>query len=727
MTTGLHSSLYSTTFDSATFFASSMLYKSFMPTSGLAATSLINALSIQAIEFLETPEQKTAQVIVGLVLGTCLINLLAKPLVKGITINPFATVQLAGIHLIIKTTAYAAYQLTLNHYEKWRYGTFNSFDDLKNLTPTQVGKSKAYFEKHPSIWNKYSFKLQAAFNLLLQENNLETLEFTNCSKNTTLNDRELAVFLGTLDEEATLTEKQFQVLKTHETPANTKLYHQFFSKADIDVNEEQQVHFAKVFYDYSLPPPYDTFLPSLDFPPAKDAVDEVQALYYRSYFECYPSEFDSLPLNDQFLLNVIFEKCGPPHTLREPKLSELDSLSSDALEYYKDIYENDPSKWKAKEVKFQVMFNDALEGHYLEPIATPETPMTTWQKVGIAALGCFLLIGGVYTTAYFRASQSQQKQFPLPKIQDDHPKQTSAIIPPLNRTSSSIPIQDVTKPLQLPICPLNDSPQYTNTSSNENNIPKVFPFELRAPQIMFPCVYLPPRTIDNEDTSKVLTLYVDLPALYSQPTKTASPAQEISESTPLPHEIPKVESASYRQWFPLPIIGTFVLWIFCAPKKKTAVTPINPPVVEFCEDSPDLPPYIEQLTWDKDKAAAITLDTKYVNIMLPKALATTKATVTFSTGRSHDKKGISKIPNTLRYLAQNRWQTLAKVVTFVALELIENHYGEAKSIHFNVTTKDNKVLLEIDTTILETVHKVKAVFDSLEKLDELDPSSFDVS
>jgi hypothetical protein len=139
-------------------------------------------------------------------LGTCLINFLAKPLVTRITINPFTTVQPAGIHLIIKTTAYAAYQLTLNHYENWRYGTFNSFDDLKNLTPTQVGKSKAYFEKHPSIWNKYSFKLQAAFNLQLQENNLKILEFTNCSKNTTLNDRELAVFLATLDE-AALTEK----------------------------------------------------------------------------------------------------------------------------------------------------------------------------------------------------------------------------------------------------------------------------------------------------------------------------------------------------------------------------------------------------------------------------------------------------------------------------------------------------------------------------------------
>ncbi|MCB0407659.1 MAG: hypothetical protein KDD34_05595 [Bdellovibrionales bacterium] len=63
-----------------------------MPTSGLAVTSLINALSIQAIECLETTSQKTAQVIVGLVLGTCLINLLAKPLVKGIAINPFATV-----------------------------------------------------------------------------------------------------------------------------------------------------------------------------------------------------------------------------------------------------------------------------------------------------------------------------------------------------------------------------------------------------------------------------------------------------------------------------------------------------------------------------------------------------------------------------------------------------------------------------------------------------------
>ncbi|MCB0407660.1 MAG: hypothetical protein KDD34_05600 [Bdellovibrionales bacterium] len=160
--------------------------------------------------------------------------------------------------------------------------------------------------------------------------------------------------------------------------------------------------------------------------------------------------------------------------------------------------------------------------------------------------------------------------------------------------------------------------------------------------------------IDEVDTSKALTLYVDLPALYSHPTKTVPPAQEISESLPTPHEIPKVESASYRQWFPLPIIGTFVLWIFCAPKKKTAVTSINPPADEFLKDSSDLPLDIEQLTWDKDKAAAITLDTKYAKIMPPKALATTKATVNFSTGNSSDKKGISKMLNTLRYLAQNR-------------------------------------------------------------------------
>jgi hypothetical protein len=121
-------------------------------------------------------------------------------------------------------------------------------------------------------------------------------------------------------------------------------------------------------------------------------------------------------------------------------LSELDSLSIDALEYYKDLYENDRSRWNAKEVKFQVMFNGALESRHLKPIATPETPMTTWQKVGIAALGCFLLLSGVYATAYLRATQSQQKQLPPSTIQDDPLEQTNTTIASLNQTSSTGPI-----------------------------------------------------------------------------------------------------------------------------------------------------------------------------------------------------------------------------------------------------------------------------------------------
>lgn len=387
---------------------------------------------------------------------------------------------------------------------------------------------------------------------------------------------------------------------------------QFFSSTDIDVNEEQQVHFAKVFYDYSLPPPYDTFLPSLDFPPAKDAVNEVQALYYRSYFEFYPSDLDLLPLNDQCLLNTIFEKCGPPHTLREPKLSELDSLSIEALEYHKDLYESDPSKWNAKEVKFQVMFNGALENHDLDPLAAPETPMTTWQKVGIAALGCFLLLSGIYAAAYLRATQSQQKQLPPPTIQDDSLEQTNTTIASLNQTSSTGPILDVKKPLQLGACLLNDSPQYTNTSFNENNRPIVYPLELSPSQILPPCFYSPPPTFDEKDKSKALTLYVDLPTLHSHPTKTVPSAQEISELTPISHEIPKMDSASLSQWLPIPIIGAFMLWIFYATKKKTAAIPINnPPAVDFGEDSADLPPYTEQLNWDKDKAAAIQLDSTF--------------------------------------------------------------------------------------------------------------------
>ncbi|WP_420421766.1 hypothetical protein [Simkania sp.] len=613
MTNGLRNSFYTTTIDSATFFASSLLCKSFMPNSGLAVTSTINALSIQAVKYLGSPDQKTVQTIAGLVLGTCLINLLAKPIAARttITISKSATLQLAGIHLVIKTTAYAAYQLAMTHYERWRYGTFNSFDDLKNLTPAQVGRSKAYFEKHPSIWDNYSFKVQAAFNLLLQENDLETLDFTNCSKNTTLNDRELAIFLASLDDEETLTEKQFQVLKAHETSANTHLYHKFFSEAGIEVSEEQQVHFAKTFYEQSLPPPYDTFLPILDFPTAKDTIDAVQALYYRSYYECYPAEFDALSLNNQLILKGIFDKCGPSRTLREPEIDELNSLSKETLEYYRNLYESDPSKWDAKGYQYQLAFDEALEALNMAPLTIPKTPMPTWQKVGLAVAGCFLLVGAVYAVAYLK---SPSAQMPPLKTQEDPPTtspsptvtetlqhaspppaatENAEVSQPITSTQNTIATETLqhtppppaaienvevlqtitstqntiateTKPLKLPVCALNDPSRFLNTSFTTQKTPTLSqPFKLgstdttHTPEIINPCVYSPPPVVHEEDKNRALTLYVDPLARYRrtpQPSSKPLP-HESSVSLTATQEIPKAESASLSQWFPIPIIG----------------------------------------------------------------------------------------------------------------------------------------------------------------------------
>lgn len=626
-------SLYGTAFDSATFFAGSLLLKSPMPTNSLATCSLLNALSVQGIHYLGKPDQQTAQVIAGIALGTLLVNLFAKSLASRTTIviNQIAALQLAGFHLVIKTAATATYQLALAHYEKLRYGTFGSIEDFKKLTPADTGRSKAYFEKHPSVWDTLSFKEQAAFNLSLQENTLPPLDFTKCSKETTLSDQELAVFLSSLDE-TTLTDNQFEVLKAHNNP---KLYHQFFSNADVDLSAPHQTYFAKIFYDHSLPLPFDTFLPPLSVPTSEKSVDTVQASYYCSYYDCYPTKFDSHSLNEQVLLNKILSKGGSPRVLREPEPGEIDSLSTDALEYYRDFFKSDSSKWQAKGNTYQSTFNAALKDQGMDLLTIPEKPMPTWQKVGIAAFGCLFLLTVGYAIASSRTRTHQLDKLP-PQPEDSPDQQPETIqleeqqtagpaidgsrkhTPQLDTSPSqpdasldphtdTIQLEEQTHPLS--VCEQNDLSQIDNsTFANASSTPlnplsasdyidafkfpqEKFKIDLsrfipksyeptppnRAVSLLYPslesrhavCTRNEESPITHQEFShQVYTPYQPFPSYSSH--RITSTALVIPQQQPLSHELPKDGSGANSKWLVVPLVGALFFWLFPCQKKKTA-------------------------------------------------------------------------------------------------------------------------------------------------------------
>lgn len=282
-----------------------------------------------------------------------------------------------------------------------------------------------------------------------------------------------------------MTDNQFEVLKAHNNP---KLYHQFFSNADVGLSETQQTYFAKIFYDHSLPLLHDTFLPTLAVPLSEKSVDTVQSSYYCSYYDCYPTKFDSHSLNEQVLLNKILTKGGSPRVLREPEPSEIDSLSTDALEYFRAFYENDPSKWQAKGDTYQLALNAALKDQGMDPLTIPEKPMPTWQKVGFAVVGCLFLLGVGYALASSRTRTPQLNPTPpQPEGSSDQHTDTIQLEEQLNAGPTIVGSQEHTPQLDpLPAQPKDASDQPVKTKQLEEQI---IPLPV--------CGLNPPSQIDN--------------------------------------------------------------------------------------------------------------------------------------------------------------------------------------------------------------------------------------
>ncbi|WP_420421765.1 hypothetical protein [Simkania sp.] len=312
---------------------------------GLALSSATNALVLAT-----TSQRSEAEKAAALGLATLFLCVIAKPLATRTTIllNPYAIVQLAAFQTLLQVTVYGLYKLA-QHFTVSVSFDPTSADDIKKISVSELGTHKAELESSMvEKWDTFNLNMQAAFNVMLDENGQSTLPFTNYTRVAPLSAKELEVFQKFVGEHATKKE-QSQVLFDHDLPppkqfdflpdpapetASTSTlspsqllwYHQAFREKLAPIAQKDA--FTLAFYEADLLPPSNAFFTSLPIPSSADKVSNVQAHYFVNYDHHHPEVFEKLTEDKQVVLNEIFTKAGKaPYLLKKPEEPPIESSS----------------------------------------------------------------------------------------------------------------------------------------------------------------------------------------------------------------------------------------------------------------------------------------------------------------------------------------------------------------------------------------------------------------
>jgi len=778
-----------TFFDASTFFAGSLMSKTTlfnwlkgpMTIKGLALCSGVNALSIAAADHWSPSQRKSALTLATLALNTAFVCVLAKPLARytSIVIGPLAAMQLTCFHVVIKVTTFGAYQMARHYYHSFSFGKFKTLQDIKTLSSNNIGACKVYFEKHEPIWDALPIKIQAAFNVLLGKSGLSALPFTNFSGKDRLSPDELRVFLNSLEN--TLSDGQMEVLYRNQSAKTIGLYHELFLKTPIALSPQQQQHFARYFFNHNLPPPTETFLLTLSIPAAAASITSTQALYY---LKSFGESFASYPLNEQVILHAIFAKCKVSKPLRDPELAEIPDLSDLALEVYKKRYETQLVQWRVKGKAFQEAFNQALEQQSMDSILISQEPMPTWQKVSIAAGALFLILAGTATIFYMTQvtikTQNQESRpppsfSPIPLKQqataverriDFIDIQNQCFIQSTNVTAAVIhdtasfknaPVVNEADLAQRfdasSICGIdNYSPLGTMTQDNSlatqtSTAPTSKEFFIedknqcyvssfaqtaqRIEQATATCQAFVIHESDTDSLAPAISPKKNANLLTRKLKSAASPSRSATDLSTKKVLVAPEEGyfSSLAKWL-TPLIGLACICINCGKKKNASLS-----TKELHETDSGAGFDIGEATfpnWDQAVVKAIPLDKTVGHQKLPSNLADHNHKIEFSAGgtkyaKDTNKKTLKSLPSALKFLkSRPGWQNVAKTVSYVAFQIIAT-IGTVENLSFDVTLKDGEVQLVIHSKVSSEIYKADILFDTVKKLEDLNPSRFDIT
>ncbi|MCP5490683.1 MAG: hypothetical protein H7A42_06190 [Chlamydiales bacterium] len=311
--------------------------------SGLALSAASNTLVLAATSHRSEIEKAAA-----IACATLFLCAIAKPLATRTTIllSPYAAIQLAAFHGILKVTIYGIYKLAQHFTVSFNPSTV---DDIKKIPKSDLGTHKAELERSMvEKWDSFNLNMQAAFNVMLVENGQAPLPFTNYTRVALLSEKELKVFKTFVGDHLTKKEqsqvlfdhdlpppKQFDFLPdpTAETVSLTTLsprqllwYHQAFSSKL--VSPAQTAPFTLAFYEADLLPPSNAFFTPLTIPSSANEVSKNQAHYFVNYDHHHPDTFGKLTEEKQIVLNEIFVKAGKtPYSLNKPKEPPIETSS----------------------------------------------------------------------------------------------------------------------------------------------------------------------------------------------------------------------------------------------------------------------------------------------------------------------------------------------------------------------------------------------------------------